>query len=125
MTTFRLQSAFADLLVFAQDNANPGAGGAPVNQTMLLWLGVVGMVFYFMMIRPQQREQKQRQERLDALKKNDKVVTIGGMIGTIVDLSQDGKRLTLRVDDSTRIKFLRASIQSVYDESDGENSDGK
>ena len=81
------------------------------------------VIFYVIMIRPQQKEQHERQQRLDALKKNDKVVTVGGIIGTVVDLSNDGKRVTLKVDDGTRIKFTKSSIQGLYDETDGETSD--
>jgi len=50
------------------------------------------------------------------LKKNDKVLTVGGIIGTIADLSNDGSRVTLKVDDGTRIKFTRSSIQGLYSE---------
>lgn len=74
------------------------------------------VLFYFIVMRPQQKEQRRRQELLEALKKNDKVLTIGGIIGTIVDFSSDGHRVTLRVDDGTRIKFTRSSIQGPYDE---------
>lgn len=82
------------------------------------------VMFYFIVLRPQQREQKERAQRLASLKKNDKVVTIGGIIGTIVDLSGDGARVTLRVDDGTRIKFTRSSIQGPYEEkSESESSD--
>ncbi|MFN8709649.1 MAG: preprotein translocase subunit YajC, partial [Planctomyces sp.] len=59
---------------------------------------------------------RKRQETLARLKKNDKVVTTGGMIGTIVDFSGDGTRVTLKVDDSTRIRFLRSSIQGLLDD---------
>lgn len=71
----------------------------------------IGLFFYFILLRPQQAEQRRRKELLTMLKKNDKVVTTGGMIGTIADISSDGTRVTLRVDDNTRIKFLRSAIQ--------------
>ncbi|RLT04600.1 MAG: preprotein translocase subunit YajC [Planctomycetota bacterium] len=71
----------------------------------------IGLFFYFILLRPQQAEQRRRKELLTLLKKNDKVVTTGGMIGTIADISSDGTRVTLRVDDNTRIKFLRSAIQ--------------
>ena len=64
-------------------------------------------MFYLILLRPQQREQRRRQDTLGSLKKSDKVVTTGGIVGTIADLSQDGRFVTLKVDDSTRIRFLR------------------
>ncbi len=77
---------------------------------------IIGFFFYIILLRPQQREQRRRQELLNTLKKNDKVVTTGGLIGTIADISTDGKMVTLRVDDSTRIKFLRSAIQGLADD---------
>ena len=77
---------------------------------------IIGAFFYIILLRPQQREQRRRQELLNTLKKNDKVLTTGGMIGTIVDISTDGKMVTLRVDDTTRIKFLRTAIQGPLDD---------
>ena len=76
----------------------------------------IGILFYFMLLRPQAREQKRRQELLNALKKNDKVITTGGIVGTVADLSEDGRFVTLKVDDSTRIKFLRSAIHGPLDD---------
>ncbi len=85
------------------------------------WVGfapmvLIGVFFYLFLIRPQQKEGKRRQALLNALKKNDKVYTSCGLIGTIAEISSDGLRVTLKVDDNTRIKFLRSSIQGVVDE---------
>lgn len=77
---------------------------------------IIGFFFYFILLRPQQKEQKKRQEFLKNLKKNSKVVTTGGLIGTVVDVSSDGRFVTLKVDDSTRMKFLRSAIQQELDE---------
>jgi preprotein translocase subunit YajC len=77
---------------------------------------LIGLFFYFILMRPQQKEARRRQELLSTLKKNDKVVTAGGIIGTIVDLSSDGSRVTLKVDDNTRMKFLRSSITGPFEE---------
>ena len=67
---------------FAQENAKPQNGDAG---TLPPWLPLlaIGILFYFLMIRPQSREKAKRQELLNALKKNDKIVTIGGILGTI------------------------------------------
>ena len=84
----------------------------------------IGLFFYFILLRPQQAEQRRRKELLTSLKKNDKVVTTGGMIGTIADISSDGTRVTLRVDDNTRIKFLRSAIQEPLKDTPESNGSG-
>lgn len=124
-----VNAALLQILTFAQGEGAPAdvdvvapAAGNPLQ--LIFPLAIGGIMFYLMMIRPQQREQKKRQEKLEALRKNDKVLTIGGIIGTVVDFSSDGSRVTLRVDDGTRIKFVRSSIQGPYDEkSESESTD--
>ncbi|MEQ9406286.1 MAG: preprotein translocase subunit YajC [Fuerstiella sp.] len=119
-----LKVAILDVLTFAQDGAGaapadgPGVPGEQANPLVQMapMLIMFVVLFYFIVMRPQQKEQRKRQELLGALKKNDKVLTIGGIIGTIVDFSGDGQRVTLRVDDGTRIRFTRSSIQGPYDE---------
>lgn len=115
-----LTSQFANLLLLAQDAANdapvggdPAAARGGANPLMELAPMLIGfaVLFYFIILRPQQREQKQRQEQLSSLKKNDKVVTVGGIIGTISMFSDDGTTVTLKVDDNTRMKFTRESIR--------------
>lgn len=76
----------------------------------------IGVLFYFLLIRPQSRERARRKSVLDTLKKNDKVVTIGGIIGTIADLPADKTTVTLKVDDNTRIRIQRSSVQGLYGE---------
>jgi preprotein translocase subunit YajC len=77
-------------------------------------LGLVGpfvlmfVVFYFLLIRPQQKKTKTRNAMLKALKKGDKIVTIGGLHGTIMEISDD--IVFLRVNDVTKLTFDRGSI---------------
>ncbi len=134
MNIFWLKLGVERFLIFAQEGgAAPGGGGAPgggavppvnplVQMAPMLMMFVV--MFYFIVMRPQQKEQRRRQELLESLKKNDKVVTVGGIIGTIADISSDGSRVTLKVDDSTRMKFTRSSIQGPYTEKSEAESDG-
>lgn len=68
-------------------------------------------VFYFLLIRPQQRRQKERSQLLNSLKKGDKVVTIGGLHGTIVDLTDE--KATLKVGENSRLVFERSAINTV------------
>ncbi len=76
---------------------------------------IVGILFYMMIIRPQRREKKRRATLLQALKKNDRVVTIGGIIGVVTSVSPEGKEVTLKIDESTnaKLRVLRSSIHEV------------
>lgn len=68
-------------------------------------------IFYFLLIRPQQKRQKQRNAMLASLKKGDKVVTIGGVHGTIQDIGDDA--VTLRIAHNVNVTFDRGAINSV------------
>lgn len=80
-------------------------------------------VFYFLLIRPQQKRQKERNAMLSSVKKGDKIVTIGGLHGTITDLTDD--RVTLKVNDTTRLIFERSAINSVVNSEEEESDDKK
>lgn len=69
---------------------------------------------YFLMIRPQAKRQKEKQEMIKALKKGDKIITIGGIHGTISGFKgKDGRAILLQVDSSTKITINRSSISSL------------
>jgi preprotein translocase subunit YajC len=93
----------------AQAAATPNSG-----QSLLFTWGPLVLMFvvlYFLLIRPQQKRQKTRNQMLASLKKGDKVVTIGGLHGTIQDINDD--TVVLRVNDVTRMTFDRSAINSV------------
>ncbi|UHA74331.1 preprotein translocase subunit YajC [Paenibacillus sp. 481] len=77
-------------------------------------------VFYFLLIRPQQKKQKQRNSMLSAIKKGDKIVTIGGLHGTIVEMTDD--TVVVRVNDVTKLTFERSSISHVASTEEGATS---
>lgn len=72
---------------------------------------LIFVVFYFFIIRPQQKRQRERAAMLNQIKKNDKVVTIGGLHGTVVDL--DDNTVTLLVNESTKMVFERHAVNTV------------
>ncbi len=78
---------------------------------MMPMLVMMAMLMYFIVIRPQSSERKQREKLLSGLKRNDRVVTFSGIIGTVTNFSSDGKEVTLRVDDNVKLQFLRTAIQ--------------
>lgn len=93
---------------FATAAAAPGGAGGLIQ---MLWLPLMLVVLYFLMIRPNQKKQKQRQAMLQALKKGDKVITIGGLHGTIVEITDDV--VVLRVNDVTKLTFDRSAISNA------------
>lgn len=72
------------------------------------------VIFYFLLIRPQQKQQKNRQAMLKSLNKGDRVVTIGGIHGVIKEI--DETVVSLRVADNLNLKFARAAIDKVVSE---------
>ena len=79
--------------------------------TTLITFGVIILIFYFLIIRPQRKRDKEAKAMLDAIKKGDKVVTIGGIRGTVA-VVKDGT-VILKVDDNTRIEFSKSAISTV------------
>lgn len=80
--------------------------------SQLLPLLLVFGVFYFMLIRPQAKRQKEHGQMLEALQKGDVVVTRGGMIGKISGVKD--RELVLEVQEKVRIKVLRSHIEGKY-----------
>ena len=76
------------------------------------------VVFYFILFRPRSKEQKHRRQMLSSMKKNDRVMTIGGVVGTVVQVRDD--EVVVKVDESANVKltFIRGSIQKILS-SDG------
>ncbi|MCA8989036.1 MAG: preprotein translocase subunit YajC [Planctomycetaceae bacterium] len=76
-------------------------------------------LYLVLVVLPQNKERKGREDFLNNLKKNDQVVTIGGLFGTVTGFSADGTQVTLRVDENTRIRVRKSSIESIV-KSEGE-----
>ena len=100
-------------------------------------LGLVFLIFYFLLIRPQRKEQKEREALIATVKKGDKIITIGGLHG-MVTLTKD-RTVVMKVDENCKIEISRSAIATVLrekeeksepkDEKDGasqtEKKDGK
>jgi preprotein translocase subunit YajC len=90
-------------------------GQQPSGWMQILPLVLIMVIFYVLLILPAQRRQKKTNEMLAALKSGDKVVTNGGIYGTIVGL--DNEAVQLRIADQVRIKVARAAIAQVLPDS--------
>jgi preprotein translocase subunit YajC len=101
--------SFALSLLMAAPEGASSTGGAAFLQ-FLPFIAIIA-IFYFLIIRPQNKKQKETQRMLDALKKGDRVVTIGGIHGVIQNVKDHS--VVLKVDDNVRLEFNRSAISSV------------
>ena len=101
--------------LFAQEAGNGGGGdAAPAGSmlNMLLPFVAIFALFYFLLIRPQRREQARRQTMLAAVKKNDHVLTAGGIYGVVTNVNRDADEVTVKVDETANAK-LRMTLGSI------------
>jgi preprotein translocase subunit YajC len=88
--------------------------GALMGQaTQFLPIVLIFVVFYFLLIRPQQQQQKTLKAKLANLKRNDRVVTGGGIIGTVQKTTEGSNEVEVEIAPNVRIKVLRETISSV------------
>ena len=87
------------------------AAGSGSMLMSVLPIGLIILIFYFFIIRPQNKKQKETEKMLSALKKGDKVVTVGGIHGVISSTKE--KTVIVKVDDNAKIEFSRNAIATV------------
>jgi preprotein translocase subunit YajC len=92
-------------LILAQD----GFGG--IWSILTLWVPII-LLFWFLLIRPQRQEQSRRQQMLAAVKKNDRVITAGGIYGVVTNVHREADEVTIKVDEATNTK-LRVTLGSI------------
>jgi preprotein translocase subunit YajC len=96
------------LLLGAPDGGTATSGSFIT--TLIPFVLIIG-IFYFLIIRPQNKKQKETQRMLEALKKGDRVVTVGGIHGVIQSVKES--TVIVRVDDNTKVEFSRSAVSSV------------
>ncbi len=93
-----------------------------------MWVpfAVIGVMFYFLLIRPERKKRQQLTNLLDSLKKNDRIVTIGGIHGVVVNVTKDSDEVTIRVDEgtNTKLKVSRSAISRVISDEKSSDKDG-
>lgn len=101
--------------------AAPREGG---NATMIFMLQMLAIfaIFYFLLIRPQRKEQERHRNMISELKKGDEVVTNGGIIGTVVHVQDD--RLTIKTGENTRLVVERGRIARIVTGQETDNRRG-
>ena len=111
--------AHAAELAFAQGSGG-GVASNPIVQQVWSVLPIVAIfaVFYFLLIRPQQKQRRERESMLQAVKKGDRIVTTGGMHGTVLNLTEH--TVVLRASDGVKLEFDRSAIGRIVEKTAGE-----
>lgn len=94
------------ILFFAADPQGGGGGF-----TSLIFLAAIFMVFYFFIIRPQSKKQKEIQRKVSEMKKGDKVVASGGVVGIVASIDEEA--IMLEIDKDVKVKLLKNAIVDV------------
>ena len=107
-------------MLFITDAYAQAAGGRATTSglfgTFLPMLAIIP-VFYFLMIRPQQKKAKEHRALISAVKRGDRVVTIGGVLGTVTKVV-DNNEIQLEIAEGVRIRMLRSSVSDVVNRSE-------
>ena len=116
-----LQDLLSPLLILAlEDVPSTTTEEAP---SMLPLMLAIGAIFWFVMILPERKNRKKREELLSQLKKGDKVMMKSGLYGSIAQVQEDV--VTLQVSDGVRMKFAREAIQSLVEEPSSKDEPAK
>src|SRR5690625_2796322 len=99
-----------------------GAGGGDV-LVSLLPIILIFVVFYFLLIRPQQKKVKQHRAMIEAVRRGDRVVTSGGILGTITKVVSDSE-LEVEIAQGTRVRVVRQTISDVVDKGEPASAAG-
>jgi preprotein translocase subunit YajC len=105
-------------LAYAMGPLPQGSGGPASFLIQLLPMVAIFAIFYFLLIRPQQRQRRDRDEMMRNIKKGDRIITSGGLIGTVVGLG--GETVTLKIADSVRVECLRSAVTGLRGEAKAE-----
>jgi preprotein translocase subunit YajC len=102
--------AFVLPLLMAPPAGGAEAGSGGLIASFLPFVAIIA-IFYLLIIRPQSKKRKETEKMLGALKKGDKVVTIGGLHGTIQSVKES--TVIIKVDDNVKLEFLRSAVSNV------------
>lgn len=106
---------FSNAFAMMGQAAAPATGGGADGGFMpiLIMMGMIFAVFYFLVARPQNKERKRQQEVRDAVKSGDKVITIGGVHGKVTGVDMTNDTVAVKVDTNTTIHFSKGAIATV------------
>jgi preprotein translocase subunit YajC len=119
---FSFFSLLAPVAIFAQGNTPaPQPGGAGGLIGMLPMMILMFAIIYFFMIRPEQKKQKEKAELLKNIKKGDKVLTAGGIVGVVGNVKET--TVMVRIAENTNVEFTKSAITNVITEDAGKSTE--
>ena len=103
----------------------PGGEGGSQNSSvfMFVWLGLMVALFYFMLIRPQKRREKERQALLEAVKTGDRVLFAGGFLGVVANVKE--KTLIVKIADGVKVEIVRSAVSQVLEKGAAPEAEAK
>lgn len=120
--------AISNLYLLAQEEAarQPSAFGKFLENPLTLVMGLV-FLFYIIVLMPERRRKAEEAKMMSAIKKNDRIVTVGGIHGTIVAAPAESSVVTIRIDENSnaRIKINRSAIASVVSDKESQSAGNK
>ncbi len=111
-----MYSLITALAMAAPPGGAGGKGGNPIGAFLPLIL--IFVIFYFMLIRPQQKKQKEHQNMLTQIKKGDKIITSGGIYGTVANIKDN--IVTIKASEGVRLDINKGNIATVLRDKAGE-----
>ena len=105
------------LNILAMANPSGGGGGSGSGLMTFLMFGSVFAIFWFMILRPQKKQQAERKTMIEALKRGDKIVTSGGLFATVRDVKND--RVVATIADNVKVEIAKHAVSGVVDAEEG------
>jgi preprotein translocase subunit YajC len=102
--------------------ASPALPGEPSQLAGLMPIILIAVVFYFLIIRPQQKKYKAHVAMVSAIAKGDRIVTSGGMIGTVTKVEAENDTLQVEIAEGVKVKIIRSTVASVLGEPKAEKA---
>lgn len=103
---------------YAQGGAPAGGAAAPDPTqgmgTFLIMMGSIFAIFYFLLIRPQQKQKQKHEEQVSSLKKGDRVIAAGGIYGSIIGIKDE--KAAIKIAENVKIEVLKSSISHILGE---------
>jgi preprotein translocase subunit YajC len=100
-------------LLLADEQGKAADGGSPLEtifHTPILPVVAIAFIGYFLLLRPMKRQEAERQALLNKMKKNDEILTTGGIYGTIIEVPEKDDKVILKIADNVRVKITKAAI---------------
>jgi preprotein translocase subunit YajC len=91
--------------------ASPDGGGTPLTGMIIMWTAIIA-IFYFLLIRPQQKRAREHKTMVQNLKRGDQVVTGGGILGKVTRV-KEGEEIEVEIADNTRVRVYRSTVTAV------------